>query len=149
MPFWYLIYIQQTQIYAKGIAGSLGEQSFKKLILITLNYAQKYDIFFPFFTSSTKVRRIFYDWYDAFTKKNYFQLECCDSIFSLLSRALEYINSAEVLARDCLKYVMPFVNWIKAVFPLTDYAIKCIANASDIYKWNRFLYRIVNYRWTP
>ena len=49
MPFWYLIYIQQTQLYAKGIAGSLGEQSFKKLFLITMNYAQKYDIFLPFF----------------------------------------------------------------------------------------------------
>ena len=26
-----------------------GEQSFKKLFLITMNYAQKYDLFFPFF----------------------------------------------------------------------------------------------------
>ena len=26
-----------------------GEQSFKKLFLITMNYAQKYDFFFPFF----------------------------------------------------------------------------------------------------
>ena len=34
MPFWYVIYIQYTQLYAKGIAGSLGEQSFK----ITLTF---------------------------------------------------------------------------------------------------------------
>ena len=26
-----------------------GEQSFKKLSLITMNYAQNYDLFFPFF----------------------------------------------------------------------------------------------------
>ena len=33
-------------------------------------------------------------------KKYYFQLECCDSIFfSLLSRALEYMNTTEVLGK--------------------------------------------------
>ena len=36
------------------------------------------------------------NWYNAFTKKYYFQIYCCDSIFSLLSRALEYIISTEV-----------------------------------------------------
>ena len=35
--------------------------------------------------------------YDVFTKKYYFQLEFRDSTFSLLSRALKYINKTEVL----------------------------------------------------
>ena len=40
MPFRYLIYIQQAQLHAKGIAGSLGERTFKKRFLITMNYAK-------------------------------------------------------------------------------------------------------------
>ena len=57
MPFWYVIYIQLTQLYAKGIAGSLGGQSFKNRFRLTMNYAQKYDLFFPFFIKVVVNRR--------------------------------------------------------------------------------------------
>ena len=43
------MYIQQIQLHAKGIAGSPGEQTFKKRSLITMNYAQKRDLLIPFF----------------------------------------------------------------------------------------------------
>ena len=35
--------------------------------------------------------------YDVVTKKYYCQLECCDSIFALLRRALEHKDKPEVL----------------------------------------------------
>ena len=44
----FYLYIQQAQLHAKGIAGSFGGQS-NKLFLITMNYAQKYDLLFQFF----------------------------------------------------------------------------------------------------
>ena len=43
--------------------------------------------------------------------KYYFQLECCDSIFSLLSRALQYINKAEVLYYST-RMTFPHAYWL-------------------------------------
>ena len=48
-PLWYHIYFQQTQLHAKGIAGSLGEGNHLKKNLITINYAQTHDLLFQFF----------------------------------------------------------------------------------------------------
>ena len=102
MPFWYLVYIQQTQLYAKGLSGSLWETLIENLFLIRMNnYALIYDLFVPFFIKVVVNKRKAYSFLITgmihLQKKYYFQLECCDSIFSLLSRALEYLNATDVL----------------------------------------------------
>ena len=70
----------------------------------------KYMIFLPIFHQSSRQQKlgvfISDNWYDAFTKKYYFQLECCYSIFSLLSRAPEYINTTEVLSYGRLQWII-------------------------------------------
>ena len=60
-----------------------------------MNYAQKHDLLFPFFikvaVNKSKVYSFLITGMMFLQKQYYFQLECCDSIFSLLSRVLEYI----------------------------------------------------------
>ena len=50
-----------------------------------------------------------------FQKQYYFRLECCDSIFSLLSRALQDINKTEVLS---LNVPTENVYFARSVLPL-------------------------------
>ena len=101
MPFWYLIYIQQTQLHAKGILDHWGNKHLKHF-LITMNYAQKHDLLFPFFikvvVNKSKAYSFLIICMMSLQKKYNFQLECCDSIFSLLRRELEYINKTEILS---------------------------------------------------
>ena len=67
MPFWYLIDIQETQLHAKRIVGSLGEQSLKK-ILIKMNSVQNIN-FIPIFhhNSGQQKEDVFFsdNWYDV------------------------------------------------------------------------------------
>ena len=59
---WYLIYIQQTQLYAEGLAKSLGDNHLKNVFLSPwiMNNNMTFSSHFSSQYSSTKVRRILF-----------------------------------------------------------------------------------------
>ena len=78
-----------------------------------MKYAQKHDLLFLFFlkvvVNKIKAYSILIFGIMHYYKKYYFQLECCDSIISLLSMSFEYINKTEVLC--LLSHFNDLVYW--------------------------------------
>ena len=95
----YLYSINTT--ICKGNSWITGGDNHLKNFLITMNYAQKYELFFPFFikvdVNKSKAYSFLIIGMMHLKKSIIFIYNAAIPFFSLLSRALQYINTTEVL----------------------------------------------------